>query len=257
MGVNVKSIRLLSLLMALLLLPALAQAALSLEALEMVETLRRNLNNVEPDKPQDIATGEYVVGHELGQALARLRHNLYGTTAPVSRTSTRKEIDSGEKMRQAINEPAAELYIAGLELRQAIERVKQTRRPGEINNQIEGEPPASIEHLSAAEPADLSDAEPAPASADDSSVKIASDVAGESETGGESPDISSSIRDSGKISKRISRLRQQLKQPAAETPVTPDPVRDPEVEDGEDRSINRELSRYEFKMPSSYRIIVR
>ncbi len=257
MGVNVKSIRLLSLLMALLLLPALAQAALSLEALEMVETLRRNLNNIEPEKPQDIATGEYVVGHELGQALARLRHNLYGTTAPVSRTSTRKEIDSGEKMRQAINEPAAELYIAGLELRQAIERVKQTRRPGEINNQIEGEPPTSIEQPSAAEPADLSDAEPAQASADDSSAQISSDVAGECETGGELPDISSSVRDAGQNTSTISQLRQQLKQADAETPQAPDSAKEPGVNDGEDRSINRELSRYEFKMPSSYRIIVR
>lgn len=251
-----KSIRLLSLLMALLLLPALAQAALSLEALEMVETLRRNLNNIEPDKPQDIATGEYVVGHELGQALARLRHNLYGTTAPVSRTSTRKEIDSGEKMRQAINEPAAELYIAGLELRQAIERVKQTRRPGEINNQVIEEAVAASAPPSAVENTEISHTVSAVSVPAVVPAEPVSEMVIANETEKKPAAVSSSNLVENRGDSRISRLRQRLKA-SARSESDPAPAKDAKVEESEDRGINRELSRYEFKMPSSYRIIVR
>lgn len=209
---------LLLLLFMILSQPGVLQAALSLEALDMVEQLRRGLEKhpVSETPVQTADSGEYIPGKALESALRKMRQRVYGEK--VVKLPTRTE--SLEKVVEEVNVP--ELYVPGVALRTAIERVKASRDPDEMCNEMVNVPdpsqaPAKPQMVEAPKPQNQAISEPNP-------EKEALKLKSANET------VKPSVEENIDTSKEKDQETQQL---------------------------NQQLEKHEFKMPGNYRVIVR
>lgn len=213
--------------------PVASSAALSLEALEMVEQLRRDLQANQP-AASDVAQvaepdkNEYVVGKELKEALSRLRRNVYGDAARSENTSETLTLqDRTEKINRTIEEEnVPELYIAGSELKEAIARVRATRDPAEINNNIDQ-------------------------FQDNSSAPVAASISTSKDTSLPEPESLQLKFHRNEATKDVEK--------AAEISAADNAseISETAQEEMQNRALNRQISKREFKMPKNYRIIVR
>jgi|GEM_PF-5817225 len=244
----------------LLLQPLQLMAALSLEALEIVETMRRNLNQSSAQNETTIpasSADSYVVGSQLKQALLRMRSQIYGRATEGSSISSLK--DHSEKIARAVDEvEIPELYIPGSALRIALDKIRSTRDPGEIcNDEIKKVPNASAKDEGTAVESAVNS--PAPIESEPSQDL---DRRAESVSEPQAPEIEEpkTIEESD-LPSRLEELKQKYHtNRASQLPSEPEKHDEPgeaKKEDVANDELNLKLKKHEFKMPGSYRIIVR
>ncbi|MEW6710387.1 MAG: hypothetical protein AB1403_11245 [Candidatus Riflebacteria bacterium] len=244
----------------LLLQPLQLMAALSLEALEIVETMRRNLNQFSAQKETTMPASSaesYVVGSQLQQALLRMRSQIYGRENEGSVIPSLK--DRSEKIARAVDEvDVPELYIPGSALRIALDKIRSTRAPDEIcNDELNKD-------LNSAAGNEDSVAEPAADSAIPLESEPSSTIEKEPEPSNESK--ASEIEqpaapEESDLPSRLEALKQKYHADRAnQLPSEPEKPAEPAEAKKEDMAtdeLNLKLKKHEFKMPGSYRIIVR
>jgi hypothetical protein len=243
----------------LILIPEIAGAALSLEALAMVEDIRRKLattstsQNEEIVMQQDSAIAvnevssdvgkEYVVGAELRQALQRYRKAVYGQTEPAATepvlnyASSKTLIETTREKTAPKQSEAAESYTVGRSLRRAIDRVKSTRPPDDM-----------CEDVIAVDAAQYIQQDTSSNSVASQNVQFKQNTNTEVEEG---------KNDDYEKSSFVKNMR--LK--SSET----DPMKDEDnsseksqaQKTHQDKKLNQEIRRHEFRMPGNYRIIVK
>ena len=259
------------LLVIVMLQPVSLSAALSLEALEMVEQLRRNLNGqnapetsvkavienvvaIEPGEEQ------YVVGQELREALKRLRRSVYGSEAPVRKApATLPTVEErAETLAQSLeDEDVSELYIAGVELKEAIARVRATRDPSEICDEVDKRVVESGEKVVPVEVEETRD-ENVVASVDEPQEPQEPQEPVEASVPAVTPSEPEPELESDSESLRLKFKKLVSRQKTAAAPVEEEKTESSEdLHKLQDKVINREIKKYEFKMPGNYRIIVR
>lgn len=254
----------------LLIQPGIGFAALSLEAIEVVEQLRRRLKplsviqesssqseNVAAKIPKKISSVKnYVVGKELQEALQNLREKVYGSqnirfgyrSADEKKSSYSSNLENRTKrLKVAVKKvKVPELYVPGLLLRQSLDRVKETRPLSDLSNE-------SVSTLVIAEP--------------ESALATRKNEIPCSMAGCEKSVISSSKETSVRSSpqKKLKKTQKKLVKTEVKklvkTEVLASQKRLAAPSRGkpglEDIKLNGELKKHEFKMPGSYRIIVR
>lgn len=248
-----KKIIFLLLLTFIILQPIRLSAALSLEALELVEQLRRNLNKDaaridEASVDSQAAVGnEYIVGRELKNALQRLRQKVYGgqPKRAMKKTEPTPMVVRSEIMKQTVDEEnVPELYVPGIELREAISRVRATRDPSEISNEV-----------AAASPGIETEAKN-----DDNSWSQSLNNETESpiEVKAKKKYESLAAKTPGfRLKSSLATGDKDSDSEAGEPDSVKEENLDQELEKLQDRVLNNEISKHEFKMPQNYRIIVR
>lgn len=256
------------LLVIVILQPVSLSAALSLEALEMVEQLRRNLNGQSAPETSGKAVIEnvvaiepgqeqYVVGQELREALKRLRRSVYGSETPVRKVPAALPTveERAETLAKSLDEEdVSELYIAGVELKEAIVRVRATRDPSEICDEVDKRVVESGEKVVPVEVDETRD-ENVVASVDEPQepqepVEASVPAVTPSEPEPELESDSDSLK--LKFKKLVTRQKAAAAQVEEEKTDTSE-----DLHKLQDKVINREIKKYEFKMPGNYRIIVR
>jgi hypothetical protein len=251
------------LLTIVLLQPVSLSAALSLEALEMVEQLRRNLNGqntqtvadadiVEKISPKSSEPEQYVVGMELRNALKRLRRAVYGSETPERKIPALSQAveDRAEIISHSVEEEEVpELYVAGVELKDAIARIRATRDPSEICNDVDKRAVDLAVSADLVVEPDEERVESVVDSVDRLEDEVVAPVtAAVAETKSyENDDESDALK--LKFKKLVSA------QKAAPVEEKADSSKD--LDKLHDKVINREIKKHEFKMPENYRIIVR
>ncbi|MFZ5952486.1 MAG: hypothetical protein ACOYXC_17430 [Candidatus Rifleibacteriota bacterium] len=244
----------------LLLHPLQVMAALSLEALEIVETMRRNLSQISAQKEADLpvpSSESYVVGSQLQQALAKMRSQIYGQAIEASPIPSLK--DHSEKIARAVDEvEIPELYIPGSALRIALDKIRSTRDPGEIciDELKKDFKTAAKDEAAVAEPA-VESATPVESKPLQEPVDKAEPVSEPQATEIEEPAAS----EESDLPSRLEALKQKYQTDSAnEVPAQSEKQDEPAAtkkEDTETDDLNLKLKKHEFKMPGSYRIIVR
>ncbi|MDN5279768.1 MAG: hypothetical protein PWR01_3733 [Clostridiales bacterium] len=271
------------LLTVILMVPQAAHSALSLEAKEMVEELRRGLKATTSSVTIVAKDAEdYEVGEELAKAIRRLRVSIYGTPEPTNVAypprNRFKNIPEGlnsrtERFARVVHETSVpELYVPGIMLRTAIDRVKATRQPYEISTEVVAPEPVEAVNTEKVVAADATKEAPI--------EKPVVNVAHESMA---APEKIAPVKKAQKtaVTARKKTSRKRIVTSAPEKPRSEvfksEASKKVRVQKADfssssskkvgvaskadssfdDLKINREIEKREFRMPGNYRIIVR
>jgi predicted transcriptional regulator len=280
----VKAVTVIIIVFSILLLPTVSYAELSLEALEMVEAMRRKLDEqkgidssaTQPQEaynvPEDTSSEEeYIVGAELRAALDRLRLKVYGNAArsAIDSSGSGKVLNPKKRQQKFIKtvkeNKNTDLYVAGLMLRHAIDKIKMTRRPDELNEHI-------IQEHQVAKVKENSDEiavyvktkriDSSKTSKTDSADKMSDQYANSSFI--KNMRMLRSQKPANRELNKLSKTPQSSALPAKSQLQPSSEFSDEGYQMNaksdtieEDRKINNELGKHEFRMPQNYRIIVR
>lgn len=239
--------------LALLSLALTARAdAISLESRAVIEEIRNRLNRIESpaSEPEitEVVSEKYVPGQDLRAALARLRSNLYQVQKP--------EKTAPMPIRASVTLNFTEDYEPGALLSRSLDKIRSQR---EINRMIKLI--NAVKSMPKLPPVPDSVQIPDKTGSEES-VEKATEETGEEPLADyvEKEPASDNRKNSSaellrqvrmKLDRRLVHNDRKMKDSESETTVEPVKAK------REEEDLNSEISTYEFKMPSNYRIIVR
>lgn len=250
--------------------------AISLESRTVIEEIRARLRQEEPQiKVDEVKSSEYVPGKDLENALIRLRAGIYKSPVNDRLISRPVEIKDRENLSAIdVSEyQPGKLLAASLEKvrshREIFRMIKLIKATGALHNvpvlpadepqlsQTKGvaEPGKAVEPAEIAEPVEVSSnedaakteeaAKPAEAARSEEAARFEED----------SKDSATLLRSADlKIHRKLTHL-EEVK--SDENNTVADLEKKRRSEDEEDTQLNEEISKFEYKMPKNYRIIVR
>lgn len=239
--------------LALLSLALTARAeAISLESRAVIEEIRNRLNKIESpvSEPEinEVVSEKYVPGQDLRAALARLRSNLYQAQRP--------EKPAAMPVRAAVTLSFADDYEPGALLGRSLDKIRSQReinRMIKLINAVKSMPKLPPVPDSVQIPDKADSEEPVEKSTKETNEEPLADyvekVPASDNRKNSSAELLRQVR--MKLDRRLVHDDRIMKDSESETPVEPVKAK------REEEELNSEISTYEFKMPSNYRIIVR
>lgn len=249
--------------------------AISLESRAVIEEIRSRLRQEEPQisKVDEVESDEYVPGKDLEKALERLRAGIYKSpvsSRPMIRSLINKDKDNVSAVDVSGYQPG-KLLSESLEKvrshREIFRMIKLIKATGALHNLpvLPGKHSPEI-----AEPADEAQVNAPQDSAKKGEIAKSAEVskteesaepeknarsqeAGQSE---EKPMDSATLLRSAdlKIRRKLTHLGEVK---SGEGEIVADLEKKRRPEDEENTQLNEEISKFEYKMPKNYRIIVR
>ncbi len=233
-----------------------ASQALSLEAKAMIEEIRNRLQNRQKVvQEQILSENDYIPGFELRNAIGRLRSRLYPGKSPYNNLTAVKT--SLRKVQVDENTGTIDDYVPGSHLAASLEKIRSRREIIKMIKLIKATKAANhIPQISTAypEPVDTDNSQKAPLNEPLSQTR-------DQNNGENVVSIHQKRRSSAqllkaaelKLDRKLIHQEDNSRSNAQVPPPAAQPLRKEEEDDSE---VNHELSKFEFKMPSNYRIRV-